>query len=446
MDFLNTAVFTVHLFGGIDVSLLAIILFVIGAAAAGVYYFTATKKDVCKRKKLLITIGIAAAAFAASLVCSILTDSTAATSNAESIYLFGLNMKIDRVALTFNIGNGFDIYWYGIIISIGFLLALLYGFKNADRFGIDKDGMMDVIIVGLVGAIVCARAYYLAFDGVPITSISEVFAIHDGGIGIFGGIIGAFVCGGITAKIRKINILNMFDLGAIGFLIGQGIGRWGNFVNQEVFGVATGSTWFGMTGTSIILQTNSTALVHPLFLYESIWCILGLLILHKLSKKRAFYGQLFFTYLAFYGAGRFIFEGMRNTNFILLLGRSISISQLVSIAAVITGGVGLYLLNKKAKTSPDTEYESQFDERFDDPDLLDAAYSLLECEWDCDDNELEAAYNAKVEFFNSVEAEDDAQQEKINEKITELSAAYDYIVNSRKSEAVENVESSVEEE
>lgn len=445
MDFLNTAIFTVHLFGGIDVSLLAIILFVIGAVAAGVYYFAASKKDISKRKRMLITVAIAAVGFIASLACSILTDSTAAVSSGDSIFLLGLTMRINRVALTFNIGSGFDIYWYGIIISVGFLLALLYGFKNADRFGINKDAMMDVIIVGLLGAIVCARAYYLIFDGVPLTSFSEIFAIHNGGIAIYGGVIGAFVCGGITAKIRKINVLNMFDLAAIGFFIGQGIGRWGNFVNQEVFGRATGSNWFGMTGTSIIIQTNSTALVHPLFLYESLWCLIGLIVLHKLSKKRVFYGQLFFTYLAFYGAGRFVFEGLRNSTFILLLGQSISISQLVSVGAVIVGLVGLYVLNKNAKAVPDTEYESQFDERFDDPDLLDAAYGLLDCEWDCDDGELEAAYNAKIEFFNSVEAEDDAQREKVNEKITELSNAYDYIVNSRKAESAVDAELSAEE-
>ncbi len=434
MDFLNKAVFTVHLFGGIDISLLAIILLAVGAAAVGIYYYKAGKKGVSKRTCLLVSLAIAVAALAASCVCSVLTDSTQAVSEGESLTLFGIKMTVDRVALTLNIGNGFDIYWYGIIIAVGFLLAITYGFKNADRFQINKDAMMDVIIVGLIGAVICARAYYLIFDGVALTSFSEIFAIHDGGIAIYGGVIGAFLFGGITAKIRKINILNMFDLAALGFLIGQSVGRWGNFVNQEVYGKPTGSEWFGMTGDTIMVQTLSTELVHPLFLYESLWCLLGFVILHKLSKKRAFNGQIICGYLVIYGAGRFVLEGARNSDFILMFGQSISISQLVSVAAVVIGIVGWCVLSKKAKDMPELEYENQFDERFDDTDMLDAAYSLLECEWDADDSEVEAAYNEKVDFFNSVEATDDSQRQKIAEKLDELSNAYDYIVNSRKAE------------
>ena len=180
--------------------------------------------------------------------------------------LFGIEFNFDEVA--FRIGS-FEIYWYGIIIAIGFSLALIYGMKKAKSFNIDVDRMIDVIIVGLLGAVVCARGYYLLFDGVPLSQYSSfgdkmgyIFGIHNGGLAIYGGVIGAFIFGGLTAKIRKVKILDMFDLAALGFLIGQSVGRWGNFVNQEVYGLPTGSEWFGIGGDEIGAQ-----LVHPLFLY-----------------------------------------------------------------------------------------------------------------------------------------------------------------------------------
>ena len=166
------------------------------------------------------------------------------------VTIFGLHLTLKPIAFTLPIGGGWDIYWYGIIIALGFTLAIIYGIKNAPRFNVNVDRMLDVAIVTTPVAILCARAYYVIFDGVKCNSISDFFGFGSSngfsGIAIYGGVIGAFACGALMCKIRKIKILDMFDLASVGFLIGQGIGRWGNFVNQEAYGSFTGTPAFCM--------------------------------------------------------------------------------------------------------------------------------------------------------------------------------------------------------
>ncbi len=322
--------------------------------------------------------------------------------------IFGLEFEFNNVA--FSLG-GFEVYWYGIIIALGFLLALLYGYKNADRYGIDKDRMIDVVIVGLVGAIICARLYYIIGDGVPLSSfgsfsekLNYICGIHNGGIGIFGGVLGAFVFGGIMAKLRKVNVLDMFDLAATGFLIGQSVGRWGNFVNQEVYGMPTGSDWFGIGGTKI-----GTELVHPLFLYESLWCLVCFIILHNASKKRAFKGQIFLGYLILYTFGRYWLEGMRNTDFILMLGK-MSQAQLVCVVAFIASLVlYVYLYKRTHAGAKESEYADVFGEMCDDEEILAAAYELIGCNDDSTDDEVAAAYSALCDKYTAMLPETDEQ-------------------------------------
>ena len=306
---------------------------------------------------------------------------------------FGLEFEFDNVA--FRIGE-FSVYWYGIIIAVGFLLALLYGYRNAVRYNIDRDRMIDVVIVGLIGAIVCARAYYLIGDGIPLSrydtfgeKMSYIFGIHNGGIGILGGVFGAFVFGGLTAKLRKIKVLDMFDLAATGFLIGQAVGRWGNFVNQEVYGLPTGSDWFGIGGSAI-----GAELVHPLFLYEMLWNLATLLVLHNMSKKRRFSGQIFLSYLIAYTFGRYWLEGMRNTDYILMLGK-LSQTQLACIVTFIAALIAYIIFYHRSKDAGlDSDYTDMFGEMYDDDDALAAAYGLIGCDEDCTDGEIEAAYSA----------------------------------------------------
>ena len=217
-----------------------------------------------------------------------------------NVTIFGMHLKLSPIAFTIPIGKGhWDIYWYGIIIATGFLLALIYGLKNAGRYNLNPDRMLDVILVATPIAILSARAYYVIFDGEKLNGISDFFGFGTSsgfaGLAIYGGVIGAFVSGALMCKLRKIKILDMFDVAAAGFLIGQGVGRWGNFVNQEAYGAFTGSSWWGMQSEKTISEMGE-GLVHPCFLYESIWCIAGFFILNHFSKKRRFSGEISLMY------------------------------------------------------------------------------------------------------------------------------------------------------
>lgn len=279
------------------------------------------------------------------------------------VIIFGIKLTLNPVAFTIPLGSKhWDIYWYGIIIAIGFSLALLYGYKNAKRLGIDTDRMLDVVIVTVPVAILCARSYYIIFDGEKLESISDFFGFNSSGfsgLAIYGGVIGAFVCGGLMCKLRRIHILDMFDLAAIGFLIGQGIGRWGNFVNQEAFGTFTGSSWWGMQSANTIAVMGEEGLVHPCFLYESVWCLIGVFVLHKISKNRKFSGQIVLSYGVWYGLERGFLELIRTDS---LMWGKIRISSLLSFAICITSLVLLIVFLRKDKNEDNTEYNTVFAE------------------------------------------------------------------------------------
>lgn len=266
------------------------------------------------------------------------------------VTIFGINLILKPIAFTINIGSfSWDIYWYGIIIALGFLLALIYGYINAKRFNIDLDRMLDVVLVAVPVAILSARTYYVIFDGEKLNGIGDFFGFGDSsgfsGLAIYGGVIGAFLSGGIMCKLRKVNILDMFDLAAIGFLIGQGVGRWGNFVNQEAFGSLTGSDWWGMQSANTI-AVSGEGMVHPCFLYESIWCIIGVFLLHHFSKKRKFSGQIILMYCAWYGLGRGFIELLRTDS--LMLG-GLRVSAMLSFIICISSVSLLIFINNKLK-------------------------------------------------------------------------------------------------
>ncbi|MBQ4155810.1 MAG: prolipoprotein diacylglyceryl transferase, partial [Clostridia bacterium] len=217
---------------------------------------------------------------------------------------------------------------------------------------------LDCILVTAPLAIAGARAYYIIFD--ESLTFSDFLNIHDGGLAIYGGVIVAVVVGVIMCKLRKVNILSALDLTALGFLIGQSIGRWGNFINQEAYGFTTGSTWFGISGEKIIEDMNTQMPVHPCFLYESIWCAIGFVVLHFLSKKRKFTGQIAVSYLIWYGFGRFFIEYFR-TDSLLVGNTSIKVSMLVSGLMVAVGLVLLVIGLKKAKSNVVLKYDSVFE-------------------------------------------------------------------------------------
>lgn len=279
------------------------------------------------------------------------------------VIIFGIKLTLNPIAFTIPLGSKhWDIYWYGIIIALGFTLALIYAYKNAMRFNIDTDRMLDAVIVTVPVSILCARTYYILFDGEKLESFSDFFGFSSSGfsgLAIYGAVIGAFVCGGLMCKLRKINILDMFDLTAIGFLIGQGVGRWGNFVNQEAFGTFTGSSWWGMQSQNTINVMGSEGLVHPCFLYESVWCIVGVFVLHKLSKNRKFSGQILLSYGVWYGFERGFLELIRTDS--LMLGK-IRVSSLLSFTICIVSAILLYVLLKKNKNQNTEEYVAVFEE------------------------------------------------------------------------------------
>lgn len=256
----------------------------------------------------------------------------------------GIDFTIDRVA--FSIGGVFDIYWYAILIVSGLLLAGLYAYFNAKRFEIDFDKLLNCVIVGLITAIIGARLYYVVFKWEYFASdFARIFNLRDGGLAIYGGIIGALAGGLITARVQKMKLLPVLDLTMIGFLIGQSVGRWGNFMNQEAFGTKTDSL-FGM-----VSEATGGVAVHPCFLYESIWCALGVLLLHIFSKKwQKYYGQVSFLYMIWYGIERFYVEGLRTDSLYLpfTIGNyEPRVSQLLSLVLVVAGIVLLIVCRKR---------------------------------------------------------------------------------------------------
>lgn len=277
--------------------------------------------------------------------------------------IFGIKYKIDPVAFTLPIGDGWDIYWYGIMIGLGFLAALIYAYLTAKRYEINIDRMLDVALITTPLAILCARLYYVIFDGIKLQSFGEFFGFGNGhgfsGLAIYGGVIGAFLFGGLACKLRRVNILDMFDLAATCFILAQGIGRWGNFFNQEAYGAFTGSSWWGMASNRTVLEMGGTGLVHPCFLYEFIWCILGFIIIDRIGRNRKFKGQLVLSYGIWYGFGRGFIELLRTDS--LYIG-SIRVSALLSFTVAAAFGVIMFLMLKKQKVATtNNEYSNLFD-------------------------------------------------------------------------------------
>lgn len=271
----------------------------------------------------------------------------------------------------FKIGS-LEVQWYGLIITIGMILALVYCFPRMKRFGLDPDRAVDAVIGGVLGGIVGARIYYVAFNwGEYKDNLKSVFNTREGGLAIYGGLIGALAVGLLICKIRKVKALPMLDIACLGFLIGQGIGRWGNFVNQEAFGGRTDS-FLGMTGGRIqeYIFENSASLggklvgdsagsgianlelypVHPCFLYESIWCLLGFALLAFWSKHRKYDGQILLMYMAWYGAERFVVEGLRSDS--LYIG-SIRVSQALSAVIFIVSVILQIVMFSKVRRDPE---------------------------------------------------------------------------------------------
>lgn len=264
---------------------------------------------------------------------------------------FGLSFELNRVA--FSIGD-FHIYWYGVIIALGFVLGSGFCCLRAHKFGVRADDLLDMLLFAAPGGIIGARIYYIVFnpslfqnaDG--SLNLKACLNIHNGGLAIYGGIIAAVLIAWLVARYKAIPFPVLADASACGLLIGQMIGRWGNFINVEAHGCETDLPWrMGIEEGSAYLE------VHPTFLYESLWNLVGLFLLLWVMHKgwRKFDGMLFLLYIAWYGLGRAFIEGLR-TDSLYLFSTDIRTSQLLAILSCVAA-VGIILW--KLRKHPDPE-------------------------------------------------------------------------------------------
>ncbi len=234
---------------------------------------------------------------------------------------------------------GWKIYWYGVIIAVGFLLAVLYCTKRAPKFGLTEDNVIDMVLWAVPLGIIGARLYYVIFyhdaDGLNpyfdgTRDFLDILEIWNGGLAIYGGVIGGVLGLVISTKTKKVSTRAMADIAGFGLLIGQAIGRWGNFTNREAYGVETKVPWRMGLVREFSSGMVKTFYYHPTFLYESLWNLCGFLILHFISKKhRRYDGQMFLSYLAWYGLGRAMIEGLR-TDALFVGNSNLRVSQLLA--------------------------------------------------------------------------------------------------------------------
>lgn len=251
----------------------------------------------------------------------------------------GLEMNISNIAFSF---GELDVYWYGIIIGSALLLSYMLAYFRAKRTDIDPDHITNIVLICAPVAVIFARLYYVLFSlEYYISNPEKIFAIRDGGIAIYGAIIGAVISCLIYCKAEKLNTLQIFDLCIPSVVLGQAIGRWGNFFNIEAYGTETTSL-LRMT----IYEGGKLIDVHPTFLYESLWNFLVFAILLLFSKKKKYNGQVFLLYITLYGIGRFFIEGLRTDS--LYLG-DFRISQIVAGLSVIAGLTILIIKHIKSR-------------------------------------------------------------------------------------------------
>ncbi|GEM_PF-75671 len=296
------------------------------------------------------------------------------TDTMTVVYFKGITrgFSVPSVLTDFSLfGIPLHVQWYGVIIAFGFLLAVLFGGRIAYKWKINLDKMLDVLIYGTIFGILGARLYYVIFQWENYAgNIASIFKIWEGGLAIYGGLIGGLLAAYVTCKVRKLNFRNLLDMSAMSFLIGQGIGRWGNFTNQEAFGTNTNLPW-GMWSEKTAEYINSNqaeflkrgitveagtylnkAYVHPTFLYESLWCLLGFAVLYIICRKfRRFSGQIMLCYGVWYGAGRAVFEGLR-TDSLYLGNTGLRASQILSAALALACLAALIILMRKYKKHP----------------------------------------------------------------------------------------------
>ena len=295
--------------------------------------------------------------------------------NTVSFPELGMAFTLNRVAFTIPVLNR-PIYWYGVIITCGLILAVYLCTRWGKRFGISEDNIIDMMLFAIPAALVAIRVYYVVFnlsvyrraDG--SLDWGRIFNYGDGGLAIYGAIISSAIVLLIFCRVKKLSFLAYADLGVHGLFIGQLIGRWGNFMNVEAYGSATALPW-RMCGPSIaaemlrdgfVDQAGYEAIlsgvlgVHPTFFYESAWNLAGLIMVYFMGKKRKFDGQCFLFYFFWYGLGRAWIEGLRTDSLYLfgweLFGAPVRVSQLFALVSCAAAGTAFVVALWKYRNEP----------------------------------------------------------------------------------------------
>ena len=290
--------------------------------------------------------------------------------NTVSFPDLGLEFTLNRVAFTLPV-LGRPVYWYGVIITCGLILAVYLCSRWGKRFGITEDNIIDMMLFAVPAALVAIRVYYVVFNldmyrrGDGSLDWGRIVNYGDGGLAIYGAIISSAIVLLIFCRKKKLSFLAYADLGVHGLFIGQLIGRWGNFMNVEAYGSATALPWrmcgpsiaAGMLQNGYVDQAGYEAIlsgalgVHPTFFYESAWNLVGLIVVYWVGKRRRFDGECFLFYFFWYGLGRAWIEGLRTDSLYLfgweLFGVPIRVSQLLAaVTCVLAGGTLAWALWK----------------------------------------------------------------------------------------------------
>ena len=256
---------------------------------------------------------------------------------------------IDPVAL--EIGP-LSIRWYGVIIATGMLIGYLLADREATKKKLPKDVIPDLVMVTIISALICARLYYVIFEWSNYQdNLMDIFKVYEGGMAIHGGLIGAFLAGYIFCKVKGYSFFQLADIAAPSIILGQAIGRWGNFINQEAHGGEVSRQFLEslMLPEFIINQMNiNGAYYHPTFLYESLWSIIGFIIL-LLIRPYLKIGETFLTYLIYYSVGRFFIEGMRTDS--LMLTELLRVAQVISIVIIVVS-IAMIVYRRIKQTHP----------------------------------------------------------------------------------------------
>lgn len=276
----------------------------------------------------------------------------------------GLGIKGGEVSSTaFNIGENFSVMWYGVVIALGMLMAIAYASYRCKQHGIKVDDLIDIAIFTIFFGVIGARLYYVAFNPTNFKTIMDVLDIRSGGLAIYGGVIAGALTIVVVCLIKKMSWRKLFDSVGPGVMLAQAMGRWGNFFNGEAYGVqlTEGDPLYflrmGLISRNTINEfgTRDMVYVHPTFLYESLWNILGFVLINLVYKKKKFDGQIALYYFAWYGFGRMFIEGLR-TDALYIGNTGIRVSQLLGFLLFAVGTALIIYGLIYAKKHPESKF------------------------------------------------------------------------------------------